>query len=186
MAQPDGPSPVIAIPSPAVVVLIGAAGAGKTTLARRLFRADEIVSSDEMRRAIRGDPTDQSVTRLAFSILHRELVGRVAQRRTVVVDATNLTRAGRAAIVRRVAIGRIPVIALALLPPAADVHARNAARTEGVVPREVVDRQLAAAVALGADRGAIVAGLAAEGFAAVHVLGSVAEIDAVVVERVSR
>jgi protein phosphatase len=176
----------IAIPSPAVVVLIGAAGAGKSTLARRLFGPDEILSSDELRGAIRGDPTDQSVTRVAFSILHRELVRRLALRRTVVVDATNLTHAGRVAILRRAAIAGVPVIAIVLVPPAADVHARNAARPTGVVPREAVDRQLAAAAALGADRRAIVERLAAEGFAGVDVLASPREIAAVAVERLSR
>ncbi|HEY8437629.1 MAG TPA: ATP-binding protein [Candidatus Limnocylindrales bacterium] len=176
----------IAIPSPAVVVLVGAAGAGKSTLARRLFDPEDIVSSDDLRGAIRGDPTDQSLTRVAFSILHRELVRRLARRQTVVVDATNLTHAGRVAILRRAAIAGIPVVGIVLVPPAADVHARNAARPSGVVPADAVDRQLATAAALGADRRAIVERLAAEGFAAVHVLASAEEIAAVNVERLSR
>ena len=46
----------------ALVVLIGAAGAGKSTLAARLFAPDEIVSSDALRAVISGDEADQRVS----------------------------------------------------------------------------------------------------------------------------
>jgi len=175
----------ILVSAPGVVVLVGAAGAGKSTFARRHFGADEILSSDDLRGAIRGDPTDQTVTRTAFRILHRELTKRLSRGRSVVVDATNLTRAARLAIVRRAALLGAPVQAIVLVPPGTEVRARNAARLSGRVPAGVVDRQLEAAALLGADRGAIVDRLLEEGFAAVHVLSSTAEIDAVEVRRLS-
>ncbi len=53
------------------VVLVGAAGAGKSTLAARLFATDEIVSSDALRAVISGDEADQRVSGVAFRILHR-------------------------------------------------------------------------------------------------------------------
>lgn len=169
-------------------MLVGAAGSGKTTLARRLFEPDEILSSDELRGAIRGDPTDQSVTRVAFGILHRELLRRLALGRLVVVDATNLTPGSRAAILRRAALFRAPSIAIVLVPPAETVHARNAARATGVVPPEVVDRQLAAAAGLGVHAAEIAARLVAEGFAAAHVLSTNSEVAAmeIVRERIVR
>ena len=92
------------------------------------------------------------------------------------VDATNLTAPARAAILRRASIAGAPAVALVLLPPAATVHARNARRPGRTVPADVVDRQLAAAAALGGDAAAIRTRLRAEGFAAVHVwLGPEAE-----------
>jgi predicted kinase len=179
-AAPD--AAVIRIPQPAVVVLVGAAGAGKSTFARRHFAAESILSSDELRAVIRGDPTDQTVTPVAFRILHRQLVKRLATRQSTVIDATNLTAAARATILRRAGLAAVPAIAIVLVPSPADVHARNAARPGGVVPADVVDRQLAAAAALGATRDEVVARLLDEGFAAVHVLASAAEIDAASVD----
>ena len=104
----------------------------------------------------------------------------------MVIDATNLTPAARAAIVRRTRPLGVPAIAIVLVPPPQDVRARNAARASGRVPDDVVDRQLAAAALLGANRNAIAQGLAAEGLVAVHVLASTAEIDLVEIDRVSR
>jgi protein phosphatase len=176
--------PSIEVSAPGVVVLVGAAGSGKTTLARRLFEADEILSSDELRGAIRGDPTDQSLTRVAFGILHRELLRRLARRRLVVVDATSLTGSSRAAILRRAHVAGVRTTAVVLLLPPEVVHARNAGRASGVVPRDVVDRQLAAAAGLGTDASAVVQRLLAEGFSSVHVLTSSDELDRVMLRRI--
>jgi protein phosphatase len=180
-----GSDGAILVTAPGVIVLVGAAGAGKSTFARRHFPAEEIVSSDDLRGAIRGDPTDQTVTRTAFRILHGQVTKRLAAGKSVVVDATNLTRAARLAIVRRARFLGAPVQAIVLVPPGSEVRARNGARTSGRVPADVVDRQLAAAALLGDGRAAIVDRLVSEGFAAVHVLSSTAEIDAVEVRRLS-
>src|SRR4051812_3594638 len=63
---------VLRVGGPSLVVLVGAAGSGKTTLAARLFTPDEVISSDMLRAAISGDAADQRATRPAFRILHRE------------------------------------------------------------------------------------------------------------------
>ena len=165
---------------------MGAAGAGKSTLAGRLFDPSEVLSSDDLRAAIRGDPADQSVSRTAFGILHRELGKRLVAGRLVVVDATNLTEAARVALLRRAAAAKVPAIAIVLVPPAAVVHARNAARPGRVVPAEIVDRQLAAAAALGANAHDVAARLRTEGFAAVHVLETPDAIDALTIVRSRR
>ena len=179
----------IAVEVPGVVVLIGAAGVGKSTLAARLFAPDEVLSSDEMRGAIRGDPTDQSVTRVAFRILHRELAKRLASGRLVVVDATNLTRAARLAILRTAHPAGVDTIALVMLAPPVVVHARNAGRGRRAVPVDVVNRHLAAAAALGAREADVAELLAAEGFAASHVVAVTDDLpssEAIEIERVSR
>jgi predicted ATPase len=69
----------IVIPDPSLVLLVGAAGAGKSTLAARLFPADEIVSSDALRALISGDEGDQRVSGAAFRILHRTVRRRLAR-----------------------------------------------------------------------------------------------------------
>jgi len=160
----------ITVVVPGIVALVGPAGVGKSTFAARHFRPDEILSSDELRGAIRGDPTDQTVTRVAFRILHGELAKRLAAGRLVVVDATNLTRAARLAILRSALPAGVRAVAIVLVSPAAVVHARNAGRGRRTVPADVVDRHLAAAAALGETEGEVEALLLAEGFAAAHVV----------------
>jgi predicted kinase len=172
------PSRSLRLQEPSLVVLVGAAGAGKSTLAARLFAPSEILSSDAYREAVSGDAADQGATRLAFRILHREMGRRLAAGRLVVVDATNVETAARRELVARAAAAGIPAVAIVLALPAAVVSARNAARIGRQVDQAVVDRHLdRLATALAADR------LNGEGFAAVHVLETAAAVDALRIER---
>jgi predicted kinase len=173
----------IAIPTPALVVLIGAAGAGKTTLAARLFEPTEILSSDALREAVSGDPADQRANRPTFRILHREVGRRLAAGRLVVVDATNVEPGARAALLGLARAAGTAAIAIAIVAPAAEVHRRNAARAGRVVPSAVVDRHLGRLDELGGDPAEIAARLLADGFAAVHVVSTVGELDRVRVVR---
>jgi len=160
-----------------LLVLIGAAGSGKTTLAARLFAPDEVISSDELRAVISGDPADQRATRTAFGILHREVGRRLAMGRLVVVDATSVEPAARRSLLQRAAAARAPATALVLALPDDLVHARNAARPGRLVPRDIVDRHLARMTDLvGAGDRAAVATLRGEGFAAVVVVRTDDEI----------
>ena len=170
---------------PGLVVLIGAAGAGKTTLATRLFARSEVLSSDALRAAVGGDEADQRATRPAFAILHREVRERLAAGRLVVVDATNVEAPARSTLRRLADAAAVPTTAIVIHLPSAEVHARNAARAGRVVPPDVVERHLARLHGLGATPETIAARLHAEGFATVHVLSSPAEIDAAAVRRVN-
>ena len=162
---------------PGLVILVGAAGAGKTTLASRLFRPDEVISSDDLRAAISGDATDQRATRPAFAILHREVAQRLAAGRLVVVDATSVERAARLALLRQAAAARVPAVALVLALPGDLVRARNAARPGRPVPSDVVDRHLALVAQLLSDGPAAAAEhLRLEGFAAVVLVSSDDEV----------
>lgn len=135
--------PTISIPDPSLVVLIGAAGSGKSTLAGRLFAADEIVSSDALRAVVSGDEADQSVSGVAFRILHRTIAKRLASRRLTVVDATNIGAGVRRPLIARARAAGLPVIAIVLdLDPSA-VRRQNAGRPRIVDP-DVVDRHLTA------------------------------------------
>jgi protein phosphatase len=166
----------VRLPEPSLVVLVGAAGSGKSTLAARLFPAESILSSDALRGVVAGDPTDQRATRTAFSILHRQLARRMGERRTTVVDATNVIAFARRALVRRATQHRVPAIAIVLALDEVLVLARNATRPGRIVPEAAVRRQLrdlARSLRRGLDE---------EGFAAIHVLRTPDDVEGLSVE----
>ena len=160
------------LPNPCLVVLVGAAGSGKSTLAARLFEPGAVLSSDSYRAIVSGDAADQRATRTAFAILHRELDRRMADRRTTVVDATSVTAFARRGLVRRAATHRIPAVALVLDLGPMLVLAQNATRPGRIVPASAVERQLA-----DLERSLRSGSLYAEGFEAVHILRTRAELD---------
>jgi predicted kinase len=168
---------VMVLPDPCLVVLVGAAGSGKSTLAARLFPAEAVLSSDAHRALVSGDETDQAATRAAFSILHRRLSGRLAERRTSVVDATNVTSNARRLLVRRAAGHGVAAVAIVLALEPTTVLARNAGRGGRIVPVAAVERQLA-----DLERSLRRRSFDTEGFAAVHVLRTPPEVDALSVE----
>jgi protein phosphatase len=166
----------VRLPEPSLVVLVGAAGSGKSTLAARLFPAESILSSDALRGVVAGDPADQSATRTAFSILHRQLARRMRAGRSTVVDATNVTAFARRALVRRATEHGVPAVAIVLDLADALVLARNATRPGRIVPEPAVRHQLrdlARSLRRGLDE---------EGFAAIHVLRSPDDVDGFSVE----
>lgn len=166
----------IVIEDPSLVVLIGAAGAGKTTFAARHFAADEVLSSDRYRRMVSGEEANQKATRAAFVWLHRDLESRLARRWMTVVDATSVKPAARRALLARARAANVPVTAIVLDLPARTVIARNNARPARTVDLAVVRDQLAA-VRAALDGPAPV--LLAEGFGQVVVLRDPAEVDRV-------
>ncbi len=168
---------VLALPEPCLVVLVGAAGSGKTTLAARLFAPDRVLSSDAYRARIAGDEADQRVSRAAFRWLHRDLEHRLAARLTTVVDATNATAFARRSLVRIAARHGVPAVAIVLDLPRDLVLSRNATRDGRTVPEAAVGRQLA-----DLDRTRRRGAAADEGFAASYVLSTADELDRLQVE----
>jgi predicted kinase len=145
----------IVVPRGAMVVLIGASGAGKSTFAARHFPRTHVLSSDEMRAIVADDPNDQNATQGAFQLLHTALALRMAGRRTTVIDATNVERLWREqllAIARRA--GR-PAIAIVLAQPLDVMLARNEARPDPRPPASIrrQQRRLVASIAGLQDEG---------------------------------
>jgi predicted kinase len=168
----------VLVPDPSLVLLIGAAGSGKTTFAARHFAPDEVLSSDANRALLSGDEADQSVSAAAFAILHRELDRRLRSGRLAVVDATNADHRHRRGLVRRAVAAGLPSVALVLALPADLVLARNAARARQV-DEDVVRTQLERvrlAIRPGALRG--------EGCSTVWIGRTPEAVDAVTIGRV--
>ena len=173
--------PDIDIPEPSLVVLVGAAGSGKSTFAARHFAPGEILSSDAFRALVSrtGDERDQGATRAAFHRLDRQLARRLAGRRLTVVDATSVEAAARRALLARAVAAGVPAVAIVLDLPLDVVLARNAGR-ERVVDEPVIRRhvdRLHAALE-GPDPA-----IEREGFALVVVLREPAAVDAVTIRR---
>ena len=122
------------VPADALVLLAGAAGSGKSSLAARLFPADSILSSDAIRRQLTGDEANQAVNRRAFQVLHARAGRRLAEGRLTVIDATNVHASARRPLRRMAAVHGRPVVVLVLDLPADVCHARNAARRAGWCP----------------------------------------------------
>jgi alkanesulfonate monooxygenase SsuD/methylene tetrahydromethanopterin reductase-like flavin-dependent oxidoreductase (luciferase family)/predicted kinase len=78
------------LPDPAVVVLAGAAGSGKSTWAAERFRTTEIVSSDALRAAVGSGPADLDATVEAFDLLDTIVAARLRRSSTTVIDTLGL------------------------------------------------------------------------------------------------
>lgn len=167
------PDPVLVVPARGLVLLIGAAGAGKSTFAGRHFAPTEVLSSDAFRAMVGDDEGDQSASAPAFDVLGRVLAHRLRRGRLTVVDATNVTPADRRAWLRLAAIARRPAVAIVLNLPEAVCLQRNAQRSGRFVDPAVVLRQLDGVRRTLADRESLLA----EGYAAVHVLDDAESVD---------
>jgi predicted kinase len=166
-----GRSVYLPIPPDALVVLIGVAASGKSTFAAREFRSTEILSSDTLRAMIADDPHAQGATDDAFDLLHRLLAMRLRRGRRTVVDATNVEGWARGRLLDVARRHRRPVVAIVLEIPLEVAMERNLGRPEPRPPNAALRRQHRWL------QGTLVE-LSDEGYLAVHVLRSAAEIDA--------
>ncbi len=126
------------LPSPSLVVLIGAPAAGKSTWAGENFTAEQIVSSDRLRGVVGEHALDLAATDDAFELLDRILEMRSARELTTVVDTTGLDadrRQGYLALARR---HRIHAVAVRFTTTAAECKRRNRERAHPV-PVKAID-----------------------------------------------
>jgi len=132
---------ILALPAGAMVVLIGASGAGKSTFAARHFASTEILSSDAMRATVADDAADQTATEAAFDLLHTALGLRLARRRLTVVDATNLEPWARARLLAAARRHQRPAMAIVFDLPLELCLERNRLRGDRLVPEAALRRQ---------------------------------------------
>ena len=132
----------LVIPDPALVLLIGASGAGKSTFAEAHFRPTEIMSTDHLRAMLSDDANNQDASGEAFHVLALLLNGRLRRRLLTVVDATNLRAQSRR---RSLAVARrygISAVAIAFDLPLEVYEAHNLRRPDRQVDPEVISLQV--------------------------------------------
>lgn len=132
----------VTIKNDALVVLVGPAGAGKSTFAARHFEPHQIVSSDYCRYLVCGDPTRQDVSQSAFAVFHEIIKGKMRHGELAVADATNLKTFSRRNLEIIATNNGRPVVYICIDVPLETVLAQNANR-ERVVPEDVVRKHYA-------------------------------------------
>ncbi|HEY0493995.1 MAG TPA: AAA family ATPase [Candidatus Dormibacteraeota bacterium] len=160
---------VINVPPAALVLLIGPAGAGKSTFAARHFSADAIVSSDRLRKLAAGDDSNQQANDDVFGRIHQVVAERAGAGLLTVIDATNTRGPQRTELGWHAHRYHRPLVAIVLDLPLEICLARNGSRPHPV-PARVVRQQSADLRHLDTD-------LEAEGYAAVHSFRSVSELE---------
>jgi protein phosphatase len=161
---------LLTIPERGLVLLIGAAGSGKSTFARKHFKNTEIVSSDALRAAVSDDESDQSASGDAFQLLRLITTKRLRRSKLTVIDATNVQPQARRSLLALARTNAAAAIAIVFNLPAAVCLARNRARPDRQVTSEVIERQVT-------DLAASLPGLAQEGFQDVYVMDNTEDID---------
>lgn len=128
------------LPDPALVVLVGASGSGKSTWAER-FRRDEIVSSDALRGVVGSGPHDLDASDDAFSLLEQVVDARLGRRLTTVVDTLGFDAAMRRRWLERARAVGLPAVAVLMDTPDEECRRRNGLRDRRV-PAPVLAGQL--------------------------------------------
>ena len=126
---------------PAIVVLIGAAAAGKSTWARQRFRADEIASSDDLRAVVGSGRGDLDASTDAFRLLDDIVAARARRTLTCVIDTLGLDPERRRGYLDTARRHGLRAVAVVFETPAPLVRERNR-RRDRAVPAPVLAAQL--------------------------------------------
>ncbi len=129
------------LPDPAIVVLVGASAAGKSTWARRAYRASEIVSSDDLRGVVGSGRHDLDASTDAFRLLDDIVDARARRGLTCVIDTLGLDAERRRGYLAVAVAHGLPAVAVVFDVPSGLARERNAAR-DRPVPAPVLAAQL--------------------------------------------
>ena len=137
--QPPGPP--AAVPDPALIVLVGASGSGKSAWAAARYRPSEIVSSDRLRAVVGSSEQDIDASVDAFAVLDQIVAVRLRRGLTTVVDTLGMDAGRRRAHLDLAATAGLPAVAVLFETDPAECRRRNRARASPV-PAAVLDGQL--------------------------------------------
>src|SRR5690349_7617837 len=131
----------VALPDPALVVLAGASGSGKSAWAAQRYRPDEVVSSDRLRSLVGSGEHDLDASADAFALLDQIVAARLRRGLTAVVDTLGLDPARRRGYLELARGSGMPAVAVLVDTDPAECRRRNRARDQPV-PAPVLDGQL--------------------------------------------
>jgi alkanesulfonate monooxygenase SsuD/methylene tetrahydromethanopterin reductase-like flavin-dependent oxidoreductase (luciferase family)/predicted kinase len=152
----------MSLPDPALVVLVGASGSGKSTWAAQHYRAEEVVSSDTLRGVVGSGAHDLDASADAFALLESIVTARLGRRLTTVVDTLGFDDDRRHSWLSQARSSGLAAVVVLLRTPDAESRRRNARRD-----RPVPARALAAQLRRSAE---VATAVAHEGWDLVHVV----------------
>jgi alkanesulfonate monooxygenase SsuD/methylene tetrahydromethanopterin reductase-like flavin-dependent oxidoreductase (luciferase family)/predicted kinase len=135
------------VPDPALVVLVGASGSGKSTWALARYRRPEVVSSDDLRGLVGSGPADLDASADAFDLLERIVAARLSRGLTTVVDTLGLDAERRLSWRDAGRRAGLPAVVVYVDTPAEECRRRNSSR-ERPVRAPVLADQLRRAIAV--------------------------------------
>lgn len=166
----------INIPEFSLIVLIGVSGSGKSSFGRKHFKPTEVLSSDAFRALVADDENDQSASNDAFDALHFIAAKRLAAKRLVVIDATNVQKEARKPLLDLARQYHALPVAIVLDMPERVCRDRNETRTDRDFGAHVITRQMR-------DLRSSLRQLEREGFRRVFVLKSPEQVEDATIER---
>ena len=128
------------LPEPALVLLVGASGSGKSTWAATHYRPAEVVSSDALRGIVGRGPLDLGASADAFDLLDQIVAARLGRGLTVVIDTLGLDPDRRLAHLAAARGAGLAAVAVVLETDESVSRARNAARDRPVPARVLADQ----------------------------------------------
>jgi alkanesulfonate monooxygenase SsuD/methylene tetrahydromethanopterin reductase-like flavin-dependent oxidoreductase (luciferase family)/predicted kinase len=131
----------VTLPDPALVVLVGPSGSGKSVWAAEHYGPHEVVSSDRLRAVVGSGEHDLEASDDAFALLDQIVAARLRRGLTAVVDTLGLDRARRRSYLTLARNSGMPAVAVLLDTDPAECRRRNRARDQGV-PAAALDGQL--------------------------------------------
>ncbi|MFD6281712.1 AAA family ATPase [Streptomyces sp. NPDC060209] len=133
--------PDTVFPSPVLIVLLGAAGSGKSTTAAT-WPPESVLELDTFRELISDDPLDPDAIDEAVHALGTVVERRLARRQTTVVDIDHTEAAMRAKLLGLAERYDVPAVALIMTTPLRLCLDRNALRPAYLqLPVDVVREQ---------------------------------------------
>jgi alkanesulfonate monooxygenase SsuD/methylene tetrahydromethanopterin reductase-like flavin-dependent oxidoreductase (luciferase family)/predicted kinase len=131
----------VTLPDPALVVLVGPSGSGKSVWAAEHYGPHEVVSSDRLRAVVGSGEHDLEASDDAFALLDQIVAARLRRGLTAVVDTLGLDPARRRSYLTLARNSGMPAVAVLLDTDPAECRRRNRARDQGV-PAAALDGQL--------------------------------------------
>jgi len=141
VTEPTLAGPGAVVPDPALIVLVGPAGSGKSAWAAVRYRPQEVVSSDQLRAVAGSGEHDLDASADAFKLLDQIVAARLRRGLTTVIDTLGLDPARRRGYLELARRHRLASVAVLFDTDPAECRRRNRARGRAV-PAAALDGQL--------------------------------------------